>query len=176
MQVVKKVTIQTHRLDDIHEANGADFLKLDVQGAELMILENAQELLRSVSLIQCEIEFIELYEGQPLMADIDKFLRSQGFCFHRFAYTSGRQFKPWQLNTNSQSGMNQLLWGDAIYIRDFRNISNWTNRHLQAAVFMLHEAFGSCDSAHFLLQELDRRCDSDLATCYVSALALIATQ
>jgi FkbM family methyltransferase len=176
MQVVQEVTIQTYRLDDIHEANGADFLKLDVQGAELMILENAQEALRSVSLIQCEVEFIELYEGQPLMADIDEFLRSHGFCFHRFAYTSERPFKPWQINSNAKSGMNQLLWGDAIYIRDFRNVSNWTNRHLQAAVFMLHEAFGSYDSAHFLLQELDRRCGSDLATCYVSALALIPTQ
>ncbi|MCP9868714.1 FkbM family methyltransferase [Cyanobium sp. Cruz-8D1] len=69
MHVVAEETVQTRRLDDIREAAPTDFLRLDVQGAELMILESAKAVLRHVSVIQCEVEFIELYLGQPLMAD-----------------------------------------------------------------------------------------------------------
>jgi FkbM family methyltransferase len=172
MQVDKEVRLQTHRLDDIQEAVATDFLKLDVQGAELMILRNAQETLRSVSVIQCEVEFVELYEGQPLMADVDQFLRTQGFSFLRFAYTMGRPFKPWQCNYNSLSESSQILWGDAIYIRDFRNLQQWTNRHLQAAIFVLHEVLNAYDYVHFLMKELDKRCGSDLSMCYLAALTL----
>ncbi len=172
MQIEREVRLQTHRLDDIQEAVATDFLKLDVQGAELMILQNAQETLRSVSVIQCDVEFIELYEGQPLMADVDQFLRSQGFCFLRFTYTQGRPFKPWQVNYSSISETSQILWGDAIYIRDFRNLQQWSNRHLQATIFVLHEALNAYDYAHFLIRELDRRCGSDLAMCYFAALTI----
>ena len=172
MQVEQTIQVQTHRLDDIPEARGADFLKLDVQGAELMILENAKEVLRSVSVIQCEVEFIELYEGQPLMADIDSFLRTQGFCFHRFAYTMGRPFKPLRLANHPHKKISQTLWGDAIFIRDFRNLDACSDRQLQSAIFLLHDGFKSFDIALFLLRELDRRRNTDLQSCYMLSLSL----
>ncbi|MDP6951533.1 MAG: FkbM family methyltransferase, partial [Alphaproteobacteria bacterium] len=43
-KVVSREPIDTHRLDDIDAAAGTDFLKLDVQGAELMIIENATKV------------------------------------------------------------------------------------------------------------------------------------
>jgi hypothetical protein len=84
----------------------------------------------------------------------------------------GRPFKPWQHNYNPLSEISQFLWGYAIYIRDFRNIENWTNYHLQAAIFVLHEALNAYDYAHFLIKELDKRRGSDLSMCYLAALAL----
>jgi protein O-GlcNAc transferase len=172
MQVEKEVRLQTHRLDDIQEAVATDFLKLDVQGAELMVLQNAQETLRSVSVIQCEVEFVELYEGQPLMADVDQFLRSQGFTFMRFAYTMGRPFKPLQQAGNPNAAISQTLWADAVYIRDFRRIQEWSNRQLLAASFILHEVYGAFDATALFLTELDRRNNSNLINCYFGALLL----
>jgi protein O-GlcNAc transferase len=172
MQVEQQLQVQTHRLDDIQEAAGMDFLKLDVQGAELMILENAKFALRSVSVIQCEVEFVELYEGQPLMADIDAFLRSQGFCFLRFAYTMGRPFKPLQKAGNPTLAISQMLWGDAIYVRDFRRVHEWSDRQLKSAAFVLHELYEAFDLATIILEELDHREKSDLTSCYLGALLL----
>jgi FkbM family methyltransferase len=97
MQVVDIECLQIRRLDDIQEAQSTDFPKLDAQGAELMFLENGEATLRHVSVIQYEVEFIELYTGQPLMVDVDSFLRSQGFSFLRFSYTAGMPFKPLQM-------------------------------------------------------------------------------
>lgn len=47
-KVVKRTVLQTTRLDDIAEVAGADFLKMDVQGAELDVLCSGERLLASL--------------------------------------------------------------------------------------------------------------------------------
>lgn len=170
MQVVREEAVQTHRLDAISEAHGADFIKIDTQGAELMILQNAKDVLRSVSVVQCEVEFMELYEGQPLMAEVDTFLRSQGFVFHRFSYMLGRPFKPLRITDAPLQSISQSLWGDAIYVRDFRTLSAWNMRQLKAASFLLHELYNSVDLVALILAELDRRSDAGFCEPYLGSL------
>ena len=172
MQVDRQLPVQTHRLDAIAQARGADVLRLAVQGAELMVLEHAQEVLRSVSVIQCRVGFVELHEGQPLMAEVDRYLRSQGFCFLRFASTQGRPFKPLQSAGNPSNASSQMLWGDAVYVRDLRQLERWSDRQLQAAAFLLHEVHEACDLTALLLHELDRRQSTDLANFYLAAVML----
>jgi len=41
-------------------------------------------------LIQTEVEFVELYKGQPMFADVDIFLRASGFQFHTLNSFFGR--------------------------------------------------------------------------------------
>ena len=170
MQVEQEVPLQTHRLDDVAEAALTDFLKLDVQGAELMVLENAINVLRNVSVIQCEVEFVQLYEGQPLMADVDTFLRSQGFGFLRFSSMMGRSFMPVQKVNDPISPISQTLWADAVYVRDFRALEQWTIRQLLAAAFVLHEVYEAFDLTMLILRELDRRRQGDLLSIYLSVL------
>jgi FkbM family methyltransferase len=170
MQVVQEVPLQTHRLDDVAEAALTDFLKLDLQGAELMVLENAIDVLRNVSVIQCQVKFVQLYEGQPLMADVDSFLRSQGFGFLRFSSMKGRSFKPVHKVNDPFSPISQILWADAVYVRDFRAIEQWSIRQLQAAAFVLHEVYEAFDLTTLIFREIDRRRESDLVSIYLSVL------
>lgn len=57
----------------------ADVLKLDVQGAELLVLRGGPELLRTARLIELEVIFNPIYTGQGLFGDVDALLRSHGF-------------------------------------------------------------------------------------------------
>jgi len=57
-RVVKTSTVQTQRLDDIPETARSDFLKLGVQGAELLVLSGAESRLKDVLVIHTEIEFV----------------------------------------------------------------------------------------------------------------------
>ena len=41
-------------------------------------------------MIHTEVEFVEMYERQPLFAEVDQFLRGNGFVFHRFSSLHGR--------------------------------------------------------------------------------------
>ena len=43
LDVVRTHPVQTTRLDDIPETAGVDFLKVDVQGGEMMVFEGARE-------------------------------------------------------------------------------------------------------------------------------------
>ena len=58
-------TVFTHTLDGIDECKNADFLKMDCQGAELKTLFGAEEVLKSVSVVQTEVLFLEMYLFVP---------------------------------------------------------------------------------------------------------------
>jgi len=54
-------------------------LKLDVQGAELTVLQASAEVLACVDWVLCECSDIELYDGQALRPDVEAFLADHGF-------------------------------------------------------------------------------------------------
>src|SRR5262249_33514243 len=89
-QEVGRIPAKTTRLDDIPEITGVDFLKVDVQGAELDVLKGAERLLRGSPVIQIELEFVEIYKGQALFSDVDPFLRQRGYLLHAVLGTCGR--------------------------------------------------------------------------------------
>jgi FkbM family methyltransferase len=81
-QVVDSVDVELKRLDAVLDDVGVkdvDAIKLDVQGAELDVLKGAGALLDQTLVIDIEIEFVDLYIGQPLFADVDGYLRAKGF-------------------------------------------------------------------------------------------------
>ena len=55
------------------------FVKIDVQGYELNVLEGCIELINNFEYILVETSFIELYEKQPLANDIINFLNKHSF-------------------------------------------------------------------------------------------------
>ena len=61
-----------------------DILWMDCQGAELMVLKGLKNRLQDVRLIHTEVEFFEIYSGQPLFKDIDDLLKARGFEFVMF--------------------------------------------------------------------------------------------
>lgn len=113
------IDIETTTLDEFCQAEGIeeiDFLQVDVQGADLQVLEGAAEILRrSILAIQIEVEFSHLYLNQPLFADVDTYLRKHGFTLFdlKNAYRA-RTRAPFV----SQIHPGQLLWADAYYFRD----------------------------------------------------------
>ncbi len=54
-------------------------LKIDVQGFELEVLKGATDLLPNVDAVYVEASYVELYEGQALHEEIERFLIEAGF-------------------------------------------------------------------------------------------------
>lgn len=88
---VEERRVQTVTLDEVFAGPGGsrptpDVLSIDTQGSELEILQGGTATLRdSVVAVVCEVEFVPLYRGQGLFADVASCLREQGFHFARFA-------------------------------------------------------------------------------------------
>lgn len=166
-RVVDTTELDTVRLDDVPETSGADFLKIDIQGGELMVFENAVERLRGITVIHTEVEFVPMYVGQPLFSDIDRFLRQHGFVLHKFDPLVSRVIKPLMWNNDPRAGLSQLVWADAVFIRDFVDLAHLdTDRLLRLAV-ILHECYRSYDMVAHLLMEHDRRTGQGLGARYV---------
>ena len=120
-QVERHASVQTVALDECLAANDvarADFLELDVQGGELEVLTGADRTLNATLGIQAEVEFAPMYVGQPLFADIDRFLRGRGFQLFDLSRYHVRRSKVGPAPTRGQ-----LLWGHALYLRDYRGLA-----------------------------------------------------
>lgn len=169
-RVVRKTEVATRRLDDIPEVAGTDFLKLDVQGAELLVLAGAGETLKNVGVVHTEVEFVPLYKNQPLFSDIDLCLRKHGFAFHTVTHTMGRTFKPLILNNDVNAAWSQKLWGDFVYVKDFMKFHELTSTQLLKIAAILHWNYRSVDLASVALKAYDEKEGTSAFPTYIDSL------
>lgn len=140
-EVVDERAIETVTLDEYLGSQGVtrvDVLELDTQGSELEILGGAAALLRdSVLALQVEVEFAPMYTDQPLFGDVDAHLRGYGFSLFDLTRYRGRR----TTLAHHQPTRGQLLWGQALYLRDHDRLPT-TQQQLRLAVLA---SFYQCD-------------------------------
>jgi FkbM family methyltransferase len=91
-----------------------DFLKVDVQGAELAVLHGGRTTLEQRLLgVQAEVCFAPLYEGQPLFADVDIYLRQLGFELFDLSCEFWKQGP----RPMAGSARGQLIFADSVYLK-----------------------------------------------------------
>jgi hypothetical protein len=75
VEYVRAEMVGVRRLDSLDLlVRPPAMLKLDVQGFEDRVLRGAEQLLQSVTLIECELSLAHLYEGQPSFREmLDRF-------------------------------------------------------------------------------------------------------
>ncbi len=96
----EKANVRTRRLDSILPKTAKfDFINFDVQGAELRAIDGLGPLLEQVKWAYIEVNELSLYEGCPLIEEIDNFMKKRGFV--RIAKRIAGNFG----------------WGDALYVR-----------------------------------------------------------
>jgi len=67
-----------------HKIPSIDLLWMDIQGAELKALKGLGDKLDIVKVMNIEVEFMEIYSGQPLFDEIKEFLECRNFRFIGF--------------------------------------------------------------------------------------------
>jgi FkbM family methyltransferase len=80
--VARPVTVQTLTLDsacDVYQLTRPDYLKIDVEGAELEILMASPLALLHCSAVKLEVSFLEQRMAQPMMHDLVAFMLNAGF-------------------------------------------------------------------------------------------------
>ncbi|ANN71854.1 TDP-N-acetylfucosamine:lipid II N-acetylfucosaminyltransferase [Bordetella bronchialis] len=150
-KILREARVRTRRLDDIAEVGTIDWLKIDIQGGELAVFKNGESKLRDTLVIQTEVNFIQLYEDQPLFAEIDQWMRAHGFMLHTLLEERRRLYAPYVLRGQIHQGLNQLTTADAVYIRDINTLEALTPEQRSKMATILHTAYGSVDLAQKIL-------------------------
>lgn len=168
-----EIQIKTVRLDDLEEVEGIDFLKMDIQGGELMVLQNARNCLSKAAAVQIEMRFLKMYEGEPCFGEVDCELDEQGFEIHGIEGKLKRM-KSLHSQTKALSGnaARQLLDHDFFYIKNLKNLDRLDTNQLKKLALLSDGVFNSIDPAFLAIDLLIERNDipKDVAQKYTKSL------
>jgi FkbM family methyltransferase len=172
-KVKERIPVATRKLDDIAEIAQMDFLKMDVQGAEGEVLAHGRAKLQDTVVIQTEVSFVPLYQGQPCFGDIDLRLRELGFLPHSVTGTKIWPLSPMVVGNEPNRGIRQLLETDMVYVRDFSRPENMSAEQWKHLALIAHHCYGSVDLAARCLNMLAALgvLPADASETYLSSLS-----
>tara|TARA_E500000178_G_scaffold284950_1_gene286322 strand:- start:1043 stop:1906 length:864 start_codon:yes stop_codon:yes gene_type:complete len=159
--------IDTISVDEFLKKNNLehiDFIKIDIQGAELDVFKGGVKTLEKTLMIVSEVEWVEQYINQPLFGDVSSFLKDQNFMIHKFLGYGTRSLKPIILNQNKNFGT-QVLWSDALFIRNIMNISKLNDEDLIKSA-VLSYIYKSPDLTYFYLEKFDEKNNSSFCNFF----------
>jgi 2-O-methyltransferase len=82
----ESINVDTVTLDEFclqRNITAIDFIHMDVQGGEMMVLKGAARILRTVRAIWLEVSTVALYKDQPLADELEKFMHDNEFVMIR---------------------------------------------------------------------------------------------
>ncbi len=156
-KVESEISVQTRRLDDIAELDRMDFLKIDIQGAELSVFQGGVEKLKAVVGLQTEVSFLPLYRGQPVFGEVDLELRKQGFIPHSFVGVKHWPIAPFAYDEDALKPIRQVLEADVVYIRDITQPEMLSVEQWKHLAMIAEQVYRSYDLVVRCLKNLEQR-------------------
>jgi len=144
-EVISQEKVVTKTLDSISEIEELDFLKIDIQGGELNVFQHGKKKLANTVVVQTEVSFIPLYEGQPTFSAIDNELRELGFIPHCFLAIKNWMIAPLVINSDPRIPLNQLIEADIVYVKDFTKPEAISDEQLKHLALISHICYKSFD-------------------------------
>lgn len=95
---MKTKTLKTFYKNNQLNINDYNFINIDIQGAELMALKGADDILNNIDYLYLEVNEKELYDGCALLPELEEYLSKYGF-------------------KRSLIHMTSHGWGDAFYTK-----------------------------------------------------------
>ena len=160
-EVIKEEEIDVMTLDDAmdkYNIPDPDFIKIDVEGAELDVLKGTD--LTSVFGIFTEFRFHKEINGSPTFSELDQYLTNRGFML--YSIWTGKQsrkdlpypgpaltFNGKRFHAGTNGG--QVMDGDALYLRDSVRFKNCMQKEDVLKAACIYELFDLNDCAAELL-------------------------
>ncbi|PZW39835.1 FkbM family methyltransferase [Humitalea rosea] len=162
LHTLRTERVETHRLDEVLPPGPIDFLKLDIQGAELMALKGAEACLTRTALVHCEVEFAPIYAGQPLFHEVAAYLAARGFILIDLLEQARYSYQP----ESRRASMDRLIWADALFFREDAD-----DRMLAAQALAALLVYRKPSLAEHLVARLDARTGGRLAEIFTDGPA-----
>lgn len=174
LETMERQPVETTRLDDLLGADpdfkdGIDFLKVDVQGGSLQVLEGAVNCLAKTLVCHVEAEFSEVYQNESLFNEIDGFMRQNGFILLDFARLGRQRYKSFDSSSTYFFQAGRLLWADCIYVRHLDRMNELSTDDLLKLAIICHEIYQKPDCAIEALSLYDARTGETLGEAFIDS-------
>lgn len=150
---IKTYQVETLTMDEVllrFDIASPDYLKIDIEGAELDVLKNAPKTMDGLLAVKIEVAFDTFRSGQPLASDVMTFLHDAGFVLMDFIRPShwrslSQITHPLMDKAPFYYSRGQLAHGDFIYFRRLETLndaqSNTDGRKLKLAIIAMGLGF-----------------------------------
>lgn len=163
---MREIEIQTRSLSSVLEElaiERLDFIKLDVQGAELEILAGLESgFISGLTGVEVEIGMPGGYEGQPGFAEVDTFLRGHGFELFDIKPVRGHRAKAgdatyypsnvFGVHTQSPTLTKKIWEVDAIYLRSPQQLVSEADLDAIRRLAAILGIYGLFSEAYYLFE------------------------
>jgi FkbM family methyltransferase len=105
----QKINVRTMSLDSLAEGRCFDYIKLDVQGAELEILSGSIKTFKDASFVQIELSLVQYNENSPLFAEVCAFMHHHNFFLYNITELMFYQGKLTQMDVIFSNNRNKHL-------------------------------------------------------------------
>lgn len=123
VEIKKKITVKTDKIDNLFKDTKIDFLKVDTEGMDYYVLEGAKKLLleKKILLVKTEVIYFSHFEKfTPLLGDQMSIMRDLGYrCIDLDVNHSGYLCK--DVNYPLSTDKRPKYAGDAYFIPEFDN-------------------------------------------------------
>jgi FkbM family methyltransferase len=153
-KIIKKINIQTKKLDEINFKEKIDFFKIDVQGYEYEIINHGRRKIEESLIVQIETSPIPLYKNEKPFSYICSALEKLGFNLHMFNHIDTRCFKPMRVQEDTHAGINHLFQLDCVFIKNLNLIDTLSVEELKKLSLILFYSFKSYDLVGMLIQKI----------------------
>ena len=153
-KIIKKINIQTKKLDEINFKEKIDFFKIDVQGYEYEIINHGRKKIEESLIVQIETSPVPLYKNEKPFSYICSTLEELGFNLHAFNHIDTRCFEPMRVQKDTYTGINHLFQLDCVFIKNLNLIDTLSVEELKKMSLILFYSFKSYDLADMLIQRI----------------------
>ena len=165
-EILEKKKIQTKKLDEIEFNDTLDFIKIDAQGYESIIIENGKQKIKDSLVLQVELSPVNLYIGEKKMSEVVPEIEKLGFNLNMFHNINTRTFKPMVLQGNTGIGLHTLFQLDCVFVKDFNHISEMDVEKLKKLILIMFYSYKSYDFVDYLITILDKKQNTNLISKY----------
>ena len=107
-----------------HQVDNIDFIKIDVDGADFVVLRSLEDILSDMHVlgVAIEVNFFGSHRGDTnTFHNIDRFMKGAGFELFDLSarrYSAAALPAPYTFYVPAQTAFGRILQGDALYLRD----------------------------------------------------------
>jgi FkbM family methyltransferase len=145
LRVDSKVEVQSVILKNILKKLQVvpDLIKIDTQGTEFEVISSSKSVFSNSLMVEVEAEFLEMYKGQKLFADVSQELYKTG---HQLLYLN-RVFG--NMNNKIVKTRGQLIFADMLFGLNFERATNLEiSRKIKYCILLMN--YGHNDFAYQL--------------------------